>query len=98
MSYIRRGRGFLPICYFCNAVQWLGMALAAVLFCAPLFSQTSQGTIQGAVLDQTGGSVAGAKVTVTDVARGITRVLTTDSAGQYVANALNPGTYTVRAE
>jgi len=98
MSYVRRGRGFLSICNFCNAVQWLGMGLVAFLFCAPLFSQTSQGTIQGAVLDQTGGTVAGATVTVTDVARGVARTLTTDSAGQYAASALNPGTYTVRAE
>ena len=33
-----------------------------------------------------------------DVARGVTRTLTTDGAGQYIANALTPGTYTVRAE
>jgi len=37
-------------------------------------------------------------VTVTDVARGVARSLTTDGAGQYVATSLNPGTYTVRAE
>ena len=37
-------------------------------------------------------------MTVIDVARGVTRTLTTDSAGQYVANNLTPGTYTVRAE
>src|SRR4029077_7350995 len=36
--------------------------------------------------------------TVTDVARGVTRALTTDNAGQYVAPSLNPGTYTIRAE
>lgn len=36
-------------------------------------------------------------VTVIDVARGVTRTLTADGAGQYVANDLTPGTYTVRA-
>src|SRR5207245_11067898 len=33
-----------------------------------------------------------------DVARGVTRALTTDAAGEYVAPSLLPGTYTVRAE
>ena len=37
-------------------------------------------------------------VTVVDVARGITRALTTDGAGQYAAASVTPGTYTVRAE
>jgi hypothetical protein len=68
------------------------------LLSLPLFSQSSQGTIQGTVLDQTGGAVAGATVTVTDVSRGIAHTLTTDSAGQYAANNLTPSTYTVRVE
>ncbi len=81
-----------------EAGPWLGLVLASFLFCLPLFSQTSQGTIQGAVLDQSGGAIAGAMVTVTDVARGISRNLVADGAGQYVAVDVNPGTYTVRAE
>ena len=64
----------------------------------PLFSQASQGNIQGAVFDQTGGVIPGATVTVIDVARGISRPLTTDNAGQYNAVNVTPGTYTVRAE
>ncbi len=72
--------------------------IALLLISLPLFSQSSQGTIQGGVFDQTGGAIAGAMVTVTDVARGLTRNLTADDAGQYVAASLNPGTFTVRAE
>ena len=75
-----------------------GVALAFCLVCLPLFSQTNQGTIQGAVFDQSGGAIAGAMVTVTDVARGIARVLVTDAAGEYVAVNVIPGAYTVRAE
>lgn len=78
--------------------QWLPMVVALLLVCAPGFAQTSQGTIQGGVFDQTGGAIAGATISVVDVARGVTRTLTTDDAGQYVANSLTPGTYTVRAE
>jgi hypothetical protein len=81
-----------------RVTQWFGAAIAVFLVCLPLLSQTNQGTIQGALLDQTGGAIAGATVTVIDVARGVTRALVTDGAGQYVANNLTPGTYTVRAE
>ena len=68
------------------------------LVCLPLLSQSSQGAIQGAVFDQSGGAVSSAAVSVVDVARGVTRALVTDDAGQYAATSLNPGTYTVRAE
>ena len=62
------------------------------------YGQGSNGEILGAVTDQSGGNVIGATVTVTDVARGIPRTLTTDQAGEYVASDLTPGTYTVRVE
>jgi hypothetical protein len=81
-----------------KAAQILAATMILFLVCFPAFSQTSQGTIQGAVLDQSGGAVAGAMVTVTDVARGVTRTLVADDAGQYAAPSLNPGTYTIRAE
>jgi hypothetical protein len=78
--------------------QALWAIIALCLVCLPLSSQTSQGTIQGGVFDQSGGAIADATVSVVDVARGITRALMTDSAGQYAAVNLTPGTYTVRAE
>jgi hypothetical protein len=81
-----------------KAKPFLLAMLALFLAWLPLFSQTSQGTIQGGVFDQSGGAIAGGTVSVIDVARGVTRTLTTDGAGQYIANALTPGTYTVRAE
>ena len=81
-----------------NFARVLGALCALGLICLPLLSQTNQGTIQGGVFDQTGGAVVGAAVSVIDTARGVTRTLTTDGAGQYIANALTPGTYTVRAE
>src|SRR4051812_29926277 len=70
-----------------------------VLVCfVPLSSQTQQGSIRGTVLDQTGGAVGDATVTVTDVARGIARSLVTDNSGEYVATNLTPGTYSLRAQ
>jgi len=51
----------------------------------------------GTVFDQSGAVIVGATVTVTDVERGVTRTLTTDSAGAYNAPDLSPGSYMVRA-
>jgi hypothetical protein len=63
-----------------------------------LFSQGNAGRIVGTVMDQSGGVVSGATVTVVDTERGISRTLTTDDSGAYNAPNLTPSTYTVRAE
>ena len=76
----------------------LGATLGMLFLCLPLFSQGNSGRIQGGVFDQSGGTIAGATIIVTDVARGNSRNLTTDESGEYNAPNLLPGTYTVRAE
>jgi hypothetical protein len=81
-----------------KVVRVLGACLGLLLFCSPVFGQLNYGRILGGVTDQSGGAVAGAKVEVIDVARGISHPLTTDAAGEYNASSLLPGTYTVRAE
>jgi hypothetical protein len=52
-------------------------------------SKAESAAIQGGVFDQSGGAIVGAKVAITDVDLGVTRNLTTDDAGKYVATALN---------
>src|SRR5271169_1342725 len=81
-----------------SAVKMLGGIFAVLLLCMPAFSQGSFGRILGTVSDQSGGVVAGATVTVIDTARGVSRTLTSDDAGEYNAPNLTPGQYTVRAE
>ncbi len=81
-----------------NAAQLLGGLIALLLICQPMFSQGNTGRILGTITDQTGGVVAGATVTVLDTARGVSRTLTTDDAGEYNAPNLTPGNYTVRVE
>jgi hypothetical protein len=81
-----------------KAARFLGLALALLFVCIPAFPQGETGRISGVVTDQTGGAVVSATVTVLDVARGETRTLTTDGAGQYTAPNLIPGIYTVRGE
>lgn len=77
---------------FCLA---LGMIF---LNCAPLSAQGTAGKILGTVVDQSGGAIASATVTVTDVDRAVPRVLMTDQGGTYNALNLLPGNYKVRAE
>ena len=83
---------------FRKAVALFSAGLAILLLCPPSFSQVNSGRILGQITDQTGGLIAGASVTIVDVARGASRPLTTDSAGEFNAPNLIPGTYTVRAE
>jgi hypothetical protein len=75
----------------------LFLTLAISLCGLPSFSQGNVGRILGAVTDQTGGVISGATVTILDTARGTTRTLTTDQAGEYNAPNLLASTYTVSA-
>src|SRR6202171_898497 len=81
-----------------RAKSCLAACLLLFLASVPLFPQGSNGRILGGITDQSGGAIAGAAVTVTDVDRGTARNLTTDTAGAYNAPNLLPGTYKVRAE
>src|ERR1044071_2959595 len=74
----------------------LAVVCCGLFFAAPAHSQTL-GRISGIVTDTSGGAVANATVTVTDVARGVSRDVTTDAGGAYAAPNLVPGGYSVRA-
>src|SRR6266853_6745207 len=76
----------------------LGTILGVLLFSLALFAQGNFGRILGTVTDQTGAVLPGATVTIIDTQRGPARTLSTDSAGEYNAPNLIPGTYTVRVE
>ena len=64
----------------------------------PALSQSTTGRILGSVTDQSGAAIGGAKVVITDLQRGATRDLATDTAGAYVAPNLPPSTYKVHVE
>ncbi len=63
-----------------------------------LFAQSYQGAIRGAVSDQQGSAIAGAKVTLSDAATGTTRSALSNDSGGYDFSQLVPSTYTVVAE
>lgn len=70
------------------AVLWLAMGLTA-------WGQNTTGSIVGTVTDSTGATVADAKVTVVQVDTDESRLVTTNTQGNFTAQLLNPGTYNV---
>jgi hypothetical protein len=62
------------------------------------WSQGNQGTLEGAVIDQSGAGVPDAKLTVTNNATGIKFYATSDSSGLFTIPALPAGTCTVEVE
>jgi hypothetical protein len=83
---------------FRRAMQVLGATMGLLLLCVPLYSQANFGRISGTVTDPSGGAISGARVTVLDVERGVSKALVTNDAGEYNAPNLVPGNYKVRAE
>ena len=74
----------------------LGLIFFAVIPAA--FSQTHTASISGIVTDSSGALVAGAAITITDIAKNTSFRTTTNESGFYVASELQPGTYSVKAE
>jgi hypothetical protein len=75
---------------------WM-LPLLILIFAAAAFAQTTA-SIQGAVTDQSGAAVVGAKVTVKNQALGIERTTQTNASGSYEVPALPPGVYTVQVQ
>lgn len=92
----------MPIC-FCRA-RFIRTVFVSMLFTmvvtvgAPLWAQKDAGAIVGTVRDSSDAVVAGARVTVTDVDRGIEISLSTNNDGEYVASPLRIGRYSVAVE
>lgn len=65
-----------------------------------VFPQASISTaeVRGQVTDAQGAAVAGATITITDVAKGTSRSVTSDENGNYVILSLLPSTYNVKVE
>src|SRR5258708_231292 len=69
------------------------------LLAASAFPQGGESTqILGVVEDTSGASVPNVTVTITQVATGQQRQVTTGESGNYVFTSIPPGQYTVRAE
>jgi len=70
--------------------------LFSLLLLPSLIHAQSTGSIVGNVVDSSGGSVVGASITIIETGTNTSRILTTDSAGRFIANVLPLGDYSVR--
>jgi hypothetical protein len=80
-----------------NFVFWLVLGLG-VIGSFQASAQSTAGRVLGTVSDKSGAAISGATVVISDLQRGTSRTLTTDTAGEYVAADLPPSTYKVRVE
>jgi hypothetical protein len=82
----------------------LSLSVVLLLFCwlltnpDRLLAQVDRGSIVGLVTDPAGARVPGAQVTVTNLAANQSTSVTTDEKGQYTADLLRIGTYSVTVE
>jgi hypothetical protein len=80
-------------------VRWvLGLLLGALIVPVLASAQAVTGTIIGRVTDSSGAVVPGVTVTLTNTGTKLTRVVTTDTDGEYSAPSLPTGKYSVSAE
>ncbi len=80
------------------AVVALVASLLSLLASPPVLAQVDRGGIVGAVNDPSGARVPGAEVTITNLATNQSVKVLTDESGNYSANLLRIGTYSVMAE
>ena len=82
-----------------KSLRYLSVVVAVFLLLSPISrAQTNEGRILGTIRDSSGAVVVGAKVTVTNTGKQVSRELVTNGTGEYVAPDLEPGLYTVAAE
>src|SRR5712691_5066238 len=79
------------------AISVVVILAIAILSTSPAYAQVSGATLSGTITDPSGAAIAGAKVSVTNKATGVSRDVTTDTAGLYSAPNLLPGPYEVAA-
>lgn len=72
--------------------------LFLLILCSATFAQSYRGRVQGVVTDQTKAVVAGATVTLTNVATGVQVVRKSSDSGLFLFDLVDPGTYIVTVE
>src|SRR3954453_20786069 len=75
---------------------WLTVAVFLSVWSAS--AQTATGEITGSIIDSSGASIAGAKVTLVEKDTNLTREQPANAAGLYEFHALPRGLYTIQVE
>src|ERR1700730_485661 len=76
-------------------VAAFAMLLVATIGSGPINAQVAGATLSGTVTDASGGVIPHTQVSIKNLATGLTRTVSTDSAGLYSAPNLLPGSYEV---
>src|SRR6266481_5756302 len=71
---------------------------ACLIFSLAATAQLPTSTLNGTITDPQGAAIAGAKVTITNEATGVSREITTDAQGFYTFANVAPGLYTLKVE
>jgi hypothetical protein len=77
---------------------FFSVLLLAIFSVGSAYSQAVNATLLGTVTDITGGVIAGARVTITEVNTGAVRDTQTNESGNFTFPDLTPGQYTVSVE
>jgi hypothetical protein len=77
---------------------FVAVVLAQTLAAPRALGQAAYGNIIGTVTDATGAAVPNAKVTATDIAKGVTYSAAANASGYYTLNNLTPGDYRIAVE
>src|SRR3984957_623131 len=76
-------------------LRGLRIALLTLVCTCVAFAQRDLSTLAGTITDASGGVVASAKVTISDIATGEAFTITSNNLGEFVRPALKPGTYNI---
>jgi hypothetical protein len=77
--------------------RWL-LCIAVLCFTAPVFAQTSSGSVSGSVVDAQQAAIVNATITLTDQDRRTVTATKSDSEGRFVFPNILPGKYTITVE
>lgn len=81
--------------------NYLFLVVCISMLAAPfsrLSAQIATGRITGRVTDSSGAVVSGATATLTGDSTGVAQTAQTGASGDYVFEAVNPGSYTLRVQ
>ncbi len=81
-----------------SPIKHLASIFAILAFLAAFAAAQSASQLNGNVTDQSGATVAGAKITLTDAATGLQRTATSNGAGLYQFLDVPPGDYRLEAK
>jgi Carboxypeptidase regulatory-like domain/TonB dependent receptor-like, beta-barrel len=77
------------------ALTVVAVLTLGLLISVPTYAQVAGATLSGTVTDPSGAGIPNAHLSIKDTATGVTRDITTNSAGFYTAPNLTPSTYDV---